>query len=123
MIKVEMGEAFRSEFSNYPSSDKLKIAQFIRHVKQYGFEGLEGKNRRSDGFSNDDPLFTQKMDLVKKYNLWHYHIGIPNYEKSYSGDYKTSEYVLHYMKGDDYIRIVDISPHPPFKLPDESYLK
>lgn len=48
-------------------------------------------------------------------------VGIPNYEKSEKGDY-TSEYVLHYIKGDDFIKLVDLSAHPPLNLPSLEYL-
>lgn len=34
----------------------------------------------------------------------------------------TSEYVLHYTKGDDFIKLVDLSAHPPLQLPTIDYL-
>lgn len=34
----------------------------------------------------------------------------------------TSEYVLHYKRLDDEIVIVDLTVHPPFKLPSENTL-
>lgn len=69
----------------------------------------------------DDPNWRDKVSQAKRYQLWHYHIGIPNYQQSPNG-YATSEYVLHYMKGVDDITLVYMSPHPPFESPDERYL-
>ncbi len=62
------------------------------------------------------------MERVKEYNLWHYHIGIPNYEQASNGD-MVSEYVLHYIRGEDHIIIVDLDSHPPFNLPSDEYLQ
>lgn len=35
---------------------------------------------------------------------------------------RTSEYVLHYQRFTEKIKIVDYSAHPPFHLPNENYL-
>lgn len=69
----------------------------------------------------NDPDWLNKVKYAQAYNLWHYHIGIPNYELSEKGDY-TSEYVLHYIKGENFIKIVDLSAHPPLHLPSLDYL-
>lgn len=122
MMEVRLGQAFRSEFLNFPTSDKLLISKFIRHIEQYGFENLLGRNKFSDDIRNDDPQFRVKLDKVRKYNLWHYHIGITRYTRSSIGD-MVSEYVLHYIKDIDHIKIVDLGSHPPFRLPLDEYLK
>ena len=71
---------------------------------------------------NVDPDFLKKVEFVREHNLWHYHIGIPSYDLSPNG-YSTSQYVLHYIRQEDYIVIVDMSDHSPFELPDQSYLE
>ena len=111
-MNVTFGRKIKEHLPRYSDKDRQKILDFAIHVRQYGLNLLEGKNKRSDGFSDNDPDFSQKIALVKEYNLWHYHIGIPTYRDSLSGDYKTSEYILHYIKGLDYIRIVNLDRHP-----------
>tara|TARA_R110000751_G_C13575176_1_gene459133 strand:+ start:245 stop:622 length:378 start_codon:yes stop_codon:yes gene_type:complete len=122
-VKVTFGKEIKKHLLNFSEQDRQKILNFALHVIEHGFNLLPGKNKRSDGFRNDDPLFASKMALVKKYNLWHYHIGIPFYTDSPSGEYKTSEYILHYMKRDDSIEIVYLGRHPPFSFPPHSCLE
>ncbi len=121
-IRVEFGTRFKNAIPNFPKNDREKIRQFITHLQQYGFEGLTGRNKSSDDINPDDPDYLQKLTKVQKHNLWHYHIGIPKYETATNGE-QVSEYVLHYCKGDDFIKIVDMSPHPPFILPSDNYLE
>lgn len=120
-MKVRFGIKFGEHLANFPVSDQLKIKAFADHVETYGFEGLIGRNKSSDEVPTDDPNWLAKVKYAQKYKLWHFHIGIPNYKLSAKGDY-TSEYLLHYMREADFIVLVDMSPHPPLNLPDESYL-
>lgn len=122
-MKVTFGRKIKNHLHNFSEQDRQKILDFAIHVQQNGLDLLPGKNKRSDGFSNDDPQFANKMALVKKYNLWHYHIGIPSYKDSLLGDYKTSEYILHYARRADSIEIVDLGRHPPFHLPSVDCLE
>lgn len=121
-MQVNLSPTFKTYLKNFPKSDQLKIAGFINHVKKYGLNSLEGRNKSSDKVPTNDPQWLAKVKQAQKYNLWHYHIGIPNYSGLF-GD-KTSEYVLHYMfdEANDCITLVYMSPHPPFDLPDERYL-
>ncbi|MFW2177973.1 MULTISPECIES: hypothetical protein [unclassified Moraxella] len=120
-MEVRFGQVFLQHFQNFPKSDQLKIKEFVNHVKSLGFEGLTGRNKSSDNVPTDNPDWSKIVAYAQKNQLWHYHIGIPSYVRSEKGD-MTSEYVLHYVKGDDYIKLVDLSAHPPLKLPMESYL-
>lgn len=122
-MKVTFGKEIKKHLLNFSEQDRQKILDFAIHVMEHDFELLPGKNKRSDGFPNDDPFFASKMALVKKYNLWHYHIGIPSYKDSFCGKYKTSEYILHYKKGEDSIEIVSLDRHPPFSLPPHNCLE
>ncbi len=125
-MQVEFSQKFKTQLKNFPKADQLKIYAFYEHVKSKGFEGLLGKNVVSDNVPTDDPSWHEKVTYAQRHNLWHYHIGIPEYQPSEVGDYLTSEYVLHYIKstkqGEDCITIVDMSSHPPFELPKEEYL-
>lgn len=119
-MQVKFGQIFAKNLVNFPKSDILKIRAFIKCVEEQGLVGLEGRNKSSDNVPTDDPNWRTKVLYAQKHHLWHYHIGIPTYA-GMDGD-KTSEYVLHYIKETDYIKIVDMSAHPPFELPSENYL-
>lgn len=120
-MKVLYGEKFRQHLKNYPRADQLKIKAFIEHIEQHGFNGLQGRNKPSEDVPANHPNWHAVVTYAQKHNLWHYHIGIPTYTTSKQGD-MTSEYVLHYIKGDGFIKIVDLSAHPPLHLPNETYL-
>lgn len=124
MFEISLGSIFLKHYPNFPEADKNKIDSFIEHYQEFGFTGLSGKNVDSSNVSTDDPDFIKKVKYAIQNNLWHYHIGIPEYTLSNCGTYSTSEYVIHYQKISDYeIKIVDFSPHPPFILPTQQYLK
>ena len=120
-MEVRFGQIFLKHFNNFPKADQIKIRAFAKHIEQFGFDGLQGRNKSSDDAPVTHPNWSERIIYAKTHNLWHYHIGIPNYEKSEKGDY-TSEYVLHYIKGDDFIKLVDLSAHPPLNLPSLEYL-
>lgn len=121
---VSFGEEFTKQFQHYPETDKRIIFDFVMHVRQYGFEGLKGRNKSSDNVDKNDPEFIKKVRYAIENKLHHYHIGIPNYKLSQNGKDLTSEYVLHYvLVNDNEIRIVDMDNHPPFEMPKEKYLK
>lgn len=120
-IAVYFGEIFLKEMQNFPEKDIQKIGDFARHVANYGFSGLPGRNKMPDAVPKDDPNRSCKVQYAQNYNLWHYHIGIPEYKSGKHG-YLTSEYVLHYIKGDGFIKIVDMTAHTPLKLPKKEYL-
>lgn len=82
---------------------------------------MEGCNNSSDNVPKDDPQWIIKVSYAQKHHLWHYHIGIPYYEISQKGD-KVSEYILHYIKGNGFIKLVSMSYHPPFELPNPNAL-
>lgn len=63
-------------------------------------------------------------------NLWHYHIGIPNYRQTHP-KYKTSDWVLHFQWNDKntggrHISLVDCYQHykvdGTFYMPSADYL-
>jgi hypothetical protein len=123
MYKYSLGKLFAQELARFPDPDILKVKYFLNSYIKQGFNGLNGKNRSSDNVHRNDPFYLSKVKYAQEHKLWHYHIGIPKYEKSEYGDYLTSEYVLHYQKLTDYeIKIVDMSYHPPLNLPNLNYL-
>ena len=122
-ISVTLGELFAKELKHFPQSDRLLINKFIVHIQNFGFTNLEGRNKSSDNVYKDDPYFAQKVKYAQENHLWHYHIGILAFDLSKPFGDRTSEYVLHYQRFSDRIKIVDYSAHPPFNLPSASYLK
>lgn len=121
-MEVKFGEIFATHLPNFPVKDQLKIREFVKHVKQYGLDNLIGRNKSSDNVPTNAEDYAEKVAFARKYQLWHYHIGIPNYETTKNGE-QVSEYILHYMRFDNYIKIVAMSYHPPFQLPSEDELK
>lgn len=120
-LKVTFGIRFKKEMLNFPTEDARKIRHFVKHVKEYGLKNLQGRNKPSDEVPTDDPNWREKVRYAQIHNLWHYHIGIPDYADGVKGD-KTSEYILHYIRDDRMIKIVDFNRHPPFRLPTTDYL-
>lgn len=120
-MEVTTSNDFKVKFPNFPKADKEKILTFISHVKQHGLDGLQGRNKSSDNVPTDDPNWSKKVAFAQKYQLWHYHIGIPNYAIANNGE-QVSEYILHYQRFDNEIRLVAMSYHPPFELPNENLL-
>ncbi|MFB2538556.1 MULTISPECIES: hypothetical protein [unclassified Acinetobacter] len=82
---------------------------------------MTGRNKASHEVPTDDPNWRDKVSYAQKYHLWHYHIGIPHYENSSYGD-QVSEYILHYMRLENEIKLVALSYHPPFELPQPNDL-
>lgn len=93
----EFGKLFLEEYKNYPKDQQNAVALFIKTFLTYGlndFSKFEGKVACSwKGLSDNHPHFT----FAKDNSLWHYHIGIPDYQQSPYFEYKTSDYVLHFM--------------------------
>lgn len=121
-MRVFAGQLFAKEYENFPKVDKEKIRTFVAHIEEHGLTNLQGRNKSSDNVPTHDPNWLEKVKYAQKYQLWHYHIGIPHYETANNGE-QTSEYVLHYMREADSITLVELSAHPPFNLPSEDYLK
>ncbi|AHF77936.1 Putative phage associated protein [Sodalis praecaptivus] len=124
-MKVEIGKLFGRELLNFPPSDQLKIKNFIKHVQAHGLNNLEGRNKNSDNVPTDDKDFVKKVKLAQAHRLWHYHIGIVDYDMTKSFGDRTSEYVLHYKNelSPGELRIIDFSTHPPFRPPTPPYLE
>lgn len=118
---VTLSNDFEKKIVNFPKDDRLKIAEFIQHVEQYDLNNLKGRNKSSDNVPHHHPNWSERVAYAQKHKLWHYHIGIPNYEITQNGEC-VSEYILHHIREEDEIKLVALSYHPPFELPSEQYL-
>ena len=120
-MKVTLATLFAKRFLNFPKQDQEKIRTFIEHVENYGLADLQGRNKSSDNVPTDNLNYLAKVNYAQQHKLWHYHIGIPDYETASNGE-QVSEYILYYQYFDDEIKIVAMSYHPPFELPTEDEL-
>ena len=124
----EFGKQSAVEFSNYPEKQQNKILDFTDIYEEYGlseFSKYQGKISPSwRGIEKTDPIY----DFTYSNNLWHYHVGLPEYTKSKYNNYLTSDMVLHFQwkKSSTHIRILDITDHyksnGEFWLPNRNYL-
>ena len=124
----EFGKQFAVEFSNYPEKQQNKILDFTDIYEEYGlseFSKYQGKISPSwRGIEKTDPIY----DFTYSNNLWHYHVGLPEYTKSKYNNNLTSDMVLHFQwkKSSTHIRILDITDHyksnGEFWLPNRNYL-
>lgn len=127
---VRYNTKFAVEFANYPEPQQFAVLNFANTFQNHGlsdFARYEGKISPSwSGLETTDPVYV----YTNQNNLWHYHIGIPNY-RSVHGKYKTSDVVLHFEWPDwksqgDTIHLVDTYDHHlangEFYIPPPGYL-
>ncbi|MCK3657431.1 hypothetical protein A4G18_01515 [Pasteurellaceae bacterium Pebbles2] len=122
-LTVDFGVQFKREFAHFPVRDQDAISDFIEHLLVSGFEELEGRNKKSDEVPHNDPQWRFKVAYAQEHSLWHYHIGIIQYDMTKPFGDRTSEYVVHYQYLDNLVKIVDYSAHPPLNLPSDTYLR
>lgn len=118
LLDAKLTDHFKERYKTFPPKNRRKISAFLIHIIKYGFDNLEGRNKFSDDVSKEDPEFVEKVKFVREHCLWHYHIGIHEYCADTEFGDRTSMFVLHYSRvSANVVRIVHISPHPPFTLP------
>lgn len=72
LVKVEYGIKFKAHLKNFPVADQLKIKAFVEHIEQFGFDGLQGRNKSSDDVPVTHPNWSERIIYAKTHNLWHY---------------------------------------------------
>ncbi|WP_439258476.1 hypothetical protein [Lonepinella sp. BR2271] len=115
----------KSEMDYYPEDQKLAITQFL---EIYTYFGLQDFSKYKGKITQSWKPNTAGYEYAKYYRLWHYHLGIPKYEKSRYHTYYTSDYVLHFIwDKPNHITLVDVTPHynakGEFILPTKDYLE
>ena len=109
----EFGKQFAVQFGRYPKDQQDKILDFTDIYEAFGlkdFSKYQGKIAPSwRGIDKTDPIY----DFTYSNNLWHYHIGMPDYMKSRYNNYSTSDMILHFQRKDhiNLIRLLDITWH------------
>ncbi|MGY2970385.1 hypothetical protein ACVWWU_000772 [Pantoea sp. PA1] len=121
---------FAKEFANYPEDQQNAIIFFTDLVEEHGihpgkYDKFPGKLSVSwRGLKSTDPAYNHAISN----HLWHYHIGLPTYNKVHDG-FMTSAWVLHfqYERGTEHVHLADIYDHytndNEFYLPSATYLK
>ncbi|STZ09175.1 Uncharacterised protein [Moraxella caprae] len=64
-MKVIFTPQFKLWLKNYPKADQIKIGLFVEHVKQFGLNNLQGRNKSSDNVPTDDPIGYKKSNMPK----------------------------------------------------------
>lgn len=121
---------FLKEYANFPPDQQDAIDDFTDLVEAGAlgnFALFQGKMSQSwSGLDPSDPVYT----FAFSNNLWHYHVGIPNYHQVHS-KYKTSDWVLHFQwdgwrTGGRHVSLVDCYQHykadGSFYMPSANYL-
>lgn len=82
MFSFEYGVQFALEFEHYPIDQQDAITDFLYIYQQNGlkdFTKYQGKIAPSwRGIDKTDPIY----DFTFSHNLWHYHLGLPEYIQS-----------------------------------------
>lgn len=119
---------FAIEFARYPTDQQDKILEFIEMYEANGLSDFTiYPGKISPSWSGIDPSHPN-YNYARYNNLWHYHIGIPQYILTH-GKYLTSDWVLHFqwVNGSDHISLVDLYSHHTstgiFYMPPQQYLE
>lgn len=114
---------FSAEFTYYYdkvfTNTKLDlIDDFIDHYELNGLKGWKGRIAKSSNVPNQYPDALSRIDLAMKYNLYHAHIGLPEWKTRPGFPYSTSSEVLHFQKvSHKEIKLLTVSTHNPMDLP------
>lgn len=64
-MKVIFGDDFGQKFKHFPKTDKVKIFEFASHIEQFGFVGLQGRNKSLDNVPKMTQTGWQKFVMLK----------------------------------------------------------
>lgn len=115
-MNVKFSTYLKQNLITFDDDCRQAVLEFVAHVKIHGLKNLKGRNKSSALPNPHTKKEQEKYQFSQKYCLWHYHLGVPSYVEQISGDF-TSEMILHYIRYDEFIVLVDIAKHPPFNLP------
>lgn len=119
-IKVYILESYFDSLDkhNISDDDADKVTDFVIHLSRHGFKNLEGRNKKSNDALPNDKRFMSKAQFAMEYKLFHYHVGIGDYEGNEHGD-KKSKYLVHYSFDhiENAAKLICLNYHPDFILP------
>lgn len=116
---ADFSQEFDYLYSNVFSNEKLNlIDDFLDHYEYFGLSGWKGKISCSWKVPTTYPDWESRAAFAKQYNLWHVHIGLPNWQSYPNVPFKTSNQVLHFQKINHLeIKLLTLSTHNPMDLP------
>lgn len=117
---VDFSDTFLLYYSERFSDKTLtNIDSFIEHVEANGVRGWKGKVSPSDRVPEQAKNRQRIIEHAKEHKLWHAHIGEPTFKDSYYGNYKVSDWVLHFQYFNNYeIKLLELGQHNPMILPE-----
>lgn len=121
---VVFGKTFNLYFAErFPDKTVKLIDDFVEHFEVNGFNGWMGKIAPSYRVPAN---YVDREKIILKathHDLWHVHIGDPNWKKSQYGDYCVSEWVIHFKRINHYkIKLIELGWHNPMLLPSDDLL-
>jgi hypothetical protein len=121
---VEFGQTFLLYYTDrFSTATVSKIDDFIDYVEINGLQGWKGKVAPSDRVPLSYPHRQMLIDKARRYNLWHAHIGDPEFKPSINPNYQVSEWVIHFQKfSNDHIKLLELDSHNPMSLPSAALL-
>lgn len=116
---VDFGDTFLNYYTDrFSDTTVYKIDTFIEHVENNGVWGWEGKVSPSDRVPAQVENQEELIRYARTYKLWHAHIGDPCFEDSWHGNYKVSNWVIHFQYFNNYhIKLLELDFHDPMTLP------
>lgn len=130
--QVTLRKKFSEEFTRLKQDQQDKVMDFVFVAQTHGmsdFSKFPGKVTPSWKNLSES---SQEYAYTYENCLWHYHVGLPTYRPSVSGNYQTSDWVLHFQwlnrgGSDEVISLVDLYQHltcdGKFWLPKPEYLE
>lgn len=122
-LKVEISTYLEVQIDKLCNEDRRIVFSLIAELQRDGFDRLPGLLKPSNSVNKDQHDWLERVSLANQYNLWHYHIGIPRYDKDKPRGRWTSSKVIHLIPEDGKVTLVSIDDHPPFNLPNISILR
>lgn len=123
--QVEVGEAFVLKYNGLPQDQRQLIQAFVTHYRSNGLEGWRGKVAKTDNVPMSDPDRSHKIWWANRHNLWHAHVGHPDWSPGQNPyvKYETSDWVVHFQKvSAQLIALIDYDHHNPMSMPIRSML-
>lgn len=119
---VDFADTFLKYYdTRYSKTTISRIDDFIEHVEANGVHNWVGKVSRSDNVPEQAEDRDKIISYAQQYNLWHAHIGDPDFDETEHGRYKVSDWVIHFQYFNNYhIKLLELDSHNPMSLPKQN---
>lgn len=109
---VGFGKLFLQEYPNYPRAMQDSINNVRKIFLNHGLNKSKYQGKIKNSWTGTK--ITANKEFTNKNNLWHIHLGVPDFSPSPNGKYYTSDYVLHFQynpTNPNHIRFIKATPH------------